>query len=187
MPWFVKPNEYTCDDCKTRFYNREPKPTDRGQAASPVTTTGTAGIKTYCKTCAATHTHGMQGGTASLGKSWSCTITYNIHGQGKTTFLGGAVSSVALASTAALMTASGALGRMSHPNYPGGVIRAPGHWSGVNPGNAALAAWPGAAGMNQHHVHVGGGGDTRVLFGYATGTYPSNPAQLQTITLYIGS
>jgi len=90
--------------------------------------------------------------------------------------------------TMAAMTAAGALNLMAHPAYVGGMIRPPGAFTGPNLGHNALAAWPGGAGMAQHHVHVGGGGNTRVLFGWIARPYPApNALHVQAITLYIGS
>ncbi len=185
MPWYRRPTEYICNICGGHFFNR----VGFMPADSPAVVLGPGGGRTWCSACAGNRQRQLRFG-GHLGIHLGITITYRIHGVGNFTFLGGAilVNAVDGQNTMSVMAATGALGRMVHPIYPGGVIRAPGAFTGPNPGNAALMAWPGQAGMGQHHVHVGGGGNRRVMFGWRFQAYPQpNIIWVQSLTLYIGS
>jgi hypothetical protein len=188
MPWFLNPSEYTCDDCGERFFN---PPAGLGAAEkdrSAVITFGANNNITRCTPCATTHNGNFLSPVENLGVRLSTTISYQIHNRGNFSFHGGPTLMAAMAGgTAGAMAAAGALNLMDHPAYPGGKIRSPNAFSGANLGNAALRAWPGAAGMNMHHVHVGQGINNRVLFGWSATAYPNNPAHVQSIKLYIGS
>lgn len=195
MPWFIRPTEYICDDCGTHYNNGPlappPPPPAVGYGSSPVVrynVAGGGGI-TRCTACATVRNRHFRGPARSQGARLGTTITYRIHNDGNFTFLGAATPMASMAgATAPAMVASGALNLMQHPAYPGGMIRPPGAFSGANLAHNALAAWPGAGGMAQHHVHVGAGGATRVLFGWTARPYPApNAAWVQAITLYIGS
>ena len=188
MPWFSKPLEYTCDDCKVRFYNRARVQGAHGQASSPVLTFGPAGMITRCTACGTVKNGAFLSPVGNLGVSLSTTISYKIHNGGNFSFHGGPTLMAGMAGgTAGAMAAAGALNLMQHPAYPGGMIRSPNAFSGANLGFNGLAAWPGAAGMAMHHVHVGQGINNRVLFGWAASAYPAHPTQVQSVTLYIGS
>lgn len=190
MPWYVKPTEYVCDDCGTHYNNRPSKQPKVGTYAnSSAKVSGPTLAITRCEGCTAQRQRHFAGGTENQGVRFGTTITYRIHNGGNFSFLGSPtpMASMAGASEPA-MSASGALNRMAHPAYPGGMIRPPGSFSGPNLGHAALAAWPGQPGMMRHHVHVGGGGQQRVLFGWTARAYPApNQNWVQAITLYIGS
>jgi hypothetical protein len=191
MPWFSKPLEYICDDCDKHFYNRAAAAAlvDGGYASSPATLYGPGDSVTRCEACATARNRHFLSSIANQGTSLGTTISYKIHNGGNFSFLGGKTAMLSMAgATAPAMVASGALNLMAHPAYPGGMIRPPGAFSGPNLQHAALKAWPGLAGMAQHHVHVGAGGATRVLFGWTAKAYPApNAAWVQAITLYIGS
>jgi hypothetical protein len=191
MPWFNRPAEYICDDCGHHYYNRAaaPAPPGGGHASSPATLHGAGGSVTRCAACATARNRHFRSPISNQGTRLGTTITYRIHNGGNFTFLGGSTTMASMAgATTPAMVASGALNRMAHPAYVGGMIRPPGAFSGPNLTHNALAAWPGAAGMAQHHVHVGGGGATRVLFGWIARPFPApNAAWVQAITLYIGS
>jgi hypothetical protein len=188
MPWFNNPLEYTCDDCKTRFYNR-PALGGGGQQSSPVLTFGANKAITRCTPCGSAHSGNFLSPVANMGVKLSTTISYQIHNGGNYSFIGGPTTVAAMAAgTAQAMAAAAALNLMQHPAYPGGMIRSPNAFSGNNPGNAALKAWPGdATGLGQHHVHVGQGINSRVLFGWSMIPYPQHPTQVQAVKLYIGS
>jgi hypothetical protein len=191
MPWFNRPSEYICDDCGVHYYNRPAAVAVPGAsyASSPAVTYGPGGGRTRCGPCRTGRNRHFQSPAGNQGIRLGTTITYRIHGGANFTFLGGRTAMASMAgATAPAMVASGALNLMQHPAYPGGMIRPPGAYSGANLGHNALAAWPGVAGMAMHHVHVGGGGATRVLFGWNARAYPApNAAWVQSVTLYIGS
>ncbi len=187
MPWYIKPNEYICNDCGVHFFNRAKSPATEGSyGSSPASIHGPTGERTRCADCAKSRNrHFLSKPTAQQIK-FNITVTYRIHGHGSYSYLSGATKKSFLTDTATIMEATGALGRMDHPDYKGGKIRAPGRYSGTNPGSAALKAWD-EDGMASHHVHVGRGINNRVYFGYSLSYYPSNPDQLQGLMLYIGS
>lgn len=191
MPWYSKPTEYICDDCRTHYYNRAAAAAAvvGGYASSPATLYGNGQGVTRCVACATARSRHFLNPIQNQGRILGTTITYRIHNGANFTFLGNPVLMANMTGgTAGAMVASGALNLMAHPAYPGGMIRAPGAYSGANLTHNALAAWPGAAGMAMHHVHVGVGIGNRVLFGWIARPYPEpHDLNVQAITLYIGS
>jgi hypothetical protein len=189
MPWYKKPDVYICDTCNIRFHNRVALPGGAGQPSSLVQTFGANGGITRCNPCAVNLNRNFLSPVSQLGITLSTTITYLIHGGGNYTFAGDPTLMKAMeGDTDKAMTASGALNLMEHPAYGVGKIREPGAFSGANLRHNALRAWPGdKVGKAMHHVHVGVGGDKRVLFGWTHAAYPNNPKHVQSIKLYIGS